>query len=118
LLSHIESHADTSTSLLADRPTLGRRSWFAAAIAYNVRVNPARQFSLAHLCLQILLAGLGFGLSRVLLRPLQSEDDLILVVLACACHGAWIGGFWKQMRLGAMIGGAIGMPLAVLAATG
>ena len=81
-------------------------------------MDQARQFSLAHLGLQILLAGLGFGASRVLLRPLQSEDELILVVLACVCHGAWIGGFWKQMRLGAMIGGAIGMPLAVLIAIG
>ena len=67
------------------------------------------QYSLAYLSLQVLWAGLGFGLSRVLLRPIQSEDDLILIVLAFACHGAWIGGFRKEMRLGGFLGAVAGV---------
>ncbi len=70
---------------------------------------------MAYLSLQVLWAGIGFGLSRVLLGPLQSENDLIVIVLAFVCHGAWIGGFWKEMRLGGFLGGVAGVGFLLLA---
>ena len=116
---HTDGRQFTAVAKLVNLTKLassGKYGW-ASPRGYNGPMQQARQFSLAHLCLQLLWAGIGFGLSRVFLRPLQSEDDLIVIVLACACHGAWLGGFFKEMRIGAFLGGTLGMLLAALLAT-
>ena len=80
-------------------------------------MNSERQFSLAYLLLQTMWVALALGLSRVWWMSLRTEAELFALVLACTCYGIALGGLFRGMRVGALLGLAVGIVLAVVSLT-
>ena len=75
-------------------------------LGYDEEMTSKRQFSLSYLFLEIFWIALAMGLSR--LFPTQEYPvKVIISLLFCISTGAALGGLFKNMRYGVLLGAVI-----------